>query len=807
LASTQFWIPSLPRPRASTRRRALALKLLAPFVGVLAGFGGLTGCEEESAFGEGRAQVQGDPEPGTVVDFGTFVLEVDDVRDDRFRRAIIIRNTGNIVLQVRGIELRGDDAGEFVITERVNNLGAGNEDTIFVRFRPTIHQVAEAELVVTTNDRDDREISWTLRGDARDPCRLAMSPASTTFARGDVSPFEIRALTNSSCTVNFLDTDETLFQIREDITLPVTVEPDEPLVFNVEHDYFQPLLLPGVPVRQLRASAEHDQFQEVDLIGEEPIFGCLSVAPNNETLFPTTPVGTPRFETFSITNSCGEPVDIRGLRIGTGFEYFEVLDQDLVEGFTMAPFERVSFQVAFNATLPGISQGLLLVLTADTRNPQFRRELTGQAISPEIDVFPEVLDFGTVTFRNPIGVPPRSECSSPSREVRLFPVGQARVTIESIEVEAESDDLFIINSVTVNGQPVFDLSQPFVVPPGGDGLRIGLRFFPTRLDPSLHEGTLRIEHNARGGESLIRLVGDAAPNVPVQESFQQAEGPKVDILWVIDNSCSMSDEQQRLVANLGDFTEFADEQDADYQMGVTVTDGFSSDSGRLERCFPHPAVISGDYPQRQEAFDCTFLVGTDGSGVEAGFAAAKNALDLAIDEEPNGNTGFLRDDADLAVVFMSDEDDQSGNAEALQAFFESVKGPGRASRTKLHAIAGPTTGPCGDGSGFFNAQPGFRYQALANNTGGLFFDICQADWSPIFDQLGLDTFQAFDTWFLSQPAAPSTLQVFVDGVPVPEDPVNGYVYQFQENAVQLNGTSVPGPGARIEIRYSNQCTP
>jgi hypothetical protein len=238
-----------------------------------------------------------------------------------------------------------------------------------------------------------------------------------------------------------------------------------------------------------------------------------------------------------------------------------------------------------------------------------------------------------------------------------------------------------------------------------------------------------------------------------------------------------------------------------------VTDGFSTDGGRLERCFPHPAIISGDYPQRNEAFECTFLVGTDGSAIEAGFEAAKRALERAQQDEPNINTGFLREDADLAIVVMSDEDDQSGNAEALETYFETVKGPGRASRTKVHAIAGPLTGPCGDGTGFFNALPGFRYSAMAESTGGLFFNICQSDWTPIFDQLGLDTFQAFDTFFLSQPAEPSSIRVFVDGIQIPNDPNQGYTYRFQENAIRFEGDAVPGPGASIEVRYSNQCTP
>lgn len=794
-------------PVMDSKRRIAPFPLMAPLaLSVLAL--GLGACEEDSPISTATADLEADPEPGSVLDFGVFVLEEDDARDDAFLREIQVRNVGNGPLQLFQVELEGEDASEFVITDRPSVLGPGFEDTIFIRFRPTIHQVAEAQLVITTNVADEREVRWTLRGDARDPCRLSMSPPSLAFNLGETRQVEIRALTQSSCTVNFLDTDETLFRILNAPEAPFDVEPGAPLVLDIQHDYFQPLLLPGEPVRQLRATAQHGQREEINLTGEAPVFGCIDVDPDGAVLFqPPTPVGAPLRRLFTIENLCDQPVDIRGIKIGNGFEYFRVVDEQLIDGFEMPAFETIDFQVEFNALLAGRANGNLLVLTADTRNPQFRRELTAEAQAPQVDVFPAQLDFGTVTFRNPIGVPLRSECSSPGREVRLFPVGQATVTVESIEIDAASDDLFIVTSVSVNGQPVLDPSQPFDVPPGGDGLRVSVRFFPSRLDPAEHTGTLRIRHNAQGNEEVIALVGQSAPDVPVVDQFDQSEGPKVDILWVVDNSCSMADEQQRLVANLGRFTEFADDQEADYQMGVTVTDGFSTDAGLLERCFPHPAVIADDYPSRRDAFECTFIVGTDGSGIEAGLAAAQRAIERAQSETPNRNTGLLRDDADLAVVVMSDEDDQSQNAAALTAFFESVKGPGRASRTKVHAIAGPTTGPCGDGTGFFTAAPGFRYKRVAEDTGGLFFDICQSDWTPIFDQLGLDTFQAFDTWFLSQPAEPSSLLVFVDGLLVPEDPSQGYTYQFQENAVQFHGDAVPQPGARIEIRYSNQCTP
>ena len=56
------------------------------------------------------------------------------------------------------------------------------------------------------------------------------------------------------------------------------------------------------------------------------------------------------------------------------------------------------------------------------------------------------------------------------------------------------------------------------------------------------------------------------------EEFLQAPSNQVDILWVIDNSCSMYDEQARLIQNMSRFIGYADSLGSDYQMAVTVTD-------------------------------------------------------------------------------------------------------------------------------------------------------------------------------------------------------------------------------------------
>jgi hypothetical protein len=70
------------------------------------------------------------------------------------------------------------------------------------------------------------------------------------------------------------------------------------------------------------------------------------------------------------------------------------------------------------------------------------------------------------------------------------------------------------------------------------------------------------------------------------DSFSQNSGvaPKVDILWVVDNSGSMADDQANLASNFETFISGFITREVDFKMAITTTDayyyGFTGNSGR-----------------------------------------------------------------------------------------------------------------------------------------------------------------------------------------------------------------------------------
>jgi len=159
------------------------------------------------------------------------------------------------------------------------------------------------------------------------------------------------------------------------------------------------------------------------------------------------------------------------------------------------------------------------------------------------------------------------------------------------------------------------------------------------------------------------------------------ECTKVDILFAIDNSGSMGDEQDNLIAAFPGFV--AGIQDAlqfaeSYHIGVVTSDSYDanesgcrgvgdlvtqtggSDSSNAV-CGPFTSGFrwfDNTEPDLVTTFECAAQVGTDGSGDEEQVHGVLRATDAERNAPGACNDGFLRDDALLVVVLITDEEDE-----------------------------------------------------------------------------------------------------------------------------------------------------
>ncbi len=280
-----------------------------------------------------------------------------------------------------------------------------------------------------------------------------------------------------------------------------------------------------------------------------------------------------------------------------------------------------------------------------------------------------------------------------------------------------------------------------------------------------------------------------------KDTFVQKASAKIDVLWIVDNSASMQQEQANLAANFNAFISVVEDSEVDYQIGVTSTD-VDLHGGSL---LGSPKIIvPGTNAESQ--FAANVQVGIDGGGHEQGLLAAHTAL-----SEPmisSGNAGFLRADAALAMIFVSDEDDHSfGMITYYRRFFEQLKGVGNENRVMAAAIVGDQPDGCSNPS-TGSAAAGTRYHQLAQAVGGNIGSICSDDFGATLNQMGL-TVAGLDRKFTLSDTNPdaNSVTVMVDGQPKEQDWETGWWYE--DGIISFNGSYVPPPGAVIEVSYKH----
>ncbi len=351
---------------------------------------------------------------------------------------------------------------------------------------------------------------------------------------------------------------------------------------------------------------------------------------------------------------------------------------------------------------------------------------------------------------------------------------------------------------------------------------------------------------ACGDEVLV----DRPADPPQTDSFEQIKASSIDILFVVDNSRSMTDHQDALAANFSNFLSLMDEdlhtgaEGVDYRLAVATTD-VRNEAGALRG---EPAIIQrGAGYDPVKAFQRAVKVGKDGSALSQGLLAAELALETAGNlKDAKGQPAFLRPDAFLYLIFVSDDRDMSfGEVRYFQRRFESIKGRGNENTVLASTIAGPLPNGCNSGEVW--AMAGDGYVQLAELTGGVVGNICTEDWASTLRDLAFSGLGLRKRFQLSKPVQSwlgedevETYAFDYIGVHYPcsipdDDPLlgadrcgavsrsscgdpgaekpgvacipywgekDGVIFDPRENTLVFSGTAIPPPGSTIWATYT-----
>ncbi len=324
--------------------------------------------------------------------------------------------------------------------------------------------------------------------------------------------------------------------------------------------------------------------------------------------------------------------------------------------------------------------------------------------------------------------------------------------------------------------------------------------------------------------------------------------PVADIIWVIDESGSMSDNIDSVVANATDFFSRAVASGLDFRMGVAGMKNPNSSSVQVGKFCSKVSKSSSDdggtdrflTPAEQTIFkSCVDNPPYYESSREYGLAHAYEAVTRHLPRKA-GDPSKIRPNATLVVIIATDEapqelkpsgsykgksgflssKDYSGNSGVchlngstqakvdsyVQAWKDLYQGKdptyGAEAQAIVHLIAGTCNSKSGAGTACKTGKPEYAhgYYELVKATNGITADVCQKNLGTSM-QLIIDSIVgAASPAILQYVPISASLAVAIDKTEIPRSRVKGFDYSPTSNALVFIGQSIT-KGTQVVASY------
>lgn len=304
---------------------------------------------------------------------------------------------------------------------------------------------------------------------------------------------------------------------------------------------------------------------------------------------------------------------------------------------------------------------------------------------------------------------------------------------------------------------------------------------------------------------LLACSGNSFSLPQTSEKFEQVYtyNNKVDILWVIDNSASMLQHQQHLSDEIPAIVEVLNAIKMDYHMAV-VTSSMGGTNPTGGKFLGDPKFITPSTPDMINQLRSRLVPGQDGSNNERGLESMEKVLSSSY--QSGEGRGFLRDDALLAVIVLSDEEDKSQSASSAvnhyKNFLDGIKKPWvDGSRSWVLNFIGvlSISSDCRTFNDY--AEPGFIFMGLADISGGVKESICNVTLSQALSNIKARLFHIITDFRLSKKPIVESIIVKINDKVVSRSNVDGWDYVESINAVRFYGSAVPAADDKIVIDF------
>jgi len=412
--------------------------------------------------------------------------------------------------------------------------------------------------------------------------------------------------------------------------------------------------------------------------------GACMINGSSDLAFGLVERGRARFGYIEVSNVGAGPCLVDGAEVSPASAAISVTGVPVLIG----PGESQLVAVGYAPSAYG-QESVVVTLSESASGGSIDTSVSARSAPLPLRVLPGAIDLGFATMG----------CGSEADVVEVYNTSTAAVTVEDVRSGGAA-------------LGASRLALPVVLQPD-ESLTIDVAASTSQLGSV--GGILEIEHSGSTTPFVVPvqrsvIVGQARADV-----YVQTRRP-TDLLLVVDDSCSMSEEQAamansvpRLLSSLG----------ADYRVAVTTADldTPSPTSGRFTGGRGGELVVfdgmsyvdvnsaGGGVPWLAQVIE----VGTNGSSTERGLDAMVMALTDPVRNE--ANMGFRRRSANLGVIVLSDEPDAASLPDRFfGAFLRDV-----GADVTFNGIVGVGPMPCNGPGG--SADPAPDYLAVIDATG------------------------------------------------------------------------------------------
>ena len=281
--------------------------------------------------------------------------------------------------------------------------------------------------------------------------------------------------------------------------------------------------------------------------------------------------------------------------------------------------------------------------------------------------------------------------------------------------------------------------------------------------------------------NLDYTIGTPAPPPPPEvdiwiDSFIQVGAyESIDILWVIDRSCSMNDNDAELLLGIEAMMNNLP-VDINWRLKMIT----SGDSGYYTQPTTFPLTQGATY---KDALAMYSELPNDGA--EAAFGATQ---DYVLDDAYAKT--WLRHDAAILIVFVSDEEEQSMiTTNDFISWYGSLR-----NAVYMASIVNvdQSTSVCANAPHV--SHVGDKFIEATNYFNGNIIDICSPDWSSGVEE-ATSKIEPYDSYALRHLPMEDTLVVFENGIPFYD-----WRYEGSDNTIYFD--TLPAEGVLMEIGYS-----